>query len=123
MPSGALDLRAAHSKIRAKSKLSIKSLRSVLHREHRPEPGGERDSRRVSGFGFRVSGFGGVELYDPLGREVAIPGTTPQPPPSPLRSVGGGVRMLDVSGVPSGIYYLRLSSGGYVVTRRVAVEH
>ncbi len=55
-----------------------------------------------------------VELYTALG-------TTPQPPPPSLRSAGGGV-MLDVSSLPSGIYFLRLSESGFVETRSVAIE-
>ncbi len=58
-----------------------------------------------------------VQMYDALGREV----TTPQPPPIPLRSIGGGVR-LDVTNVPLGIYYLRFSSDGYVQTRSIAIR-
>ncbi len=59
-----------------------------------------------------------VEMYDALGREV----TTPQPPPSIGGGVGAGVT-LDVSNVPSGIYFIRVSSGGYVQSRRVVVQH
>ncbi len=66
-----------------------------------------------------------VEMYDALGREVLAQGTTPQPPPSLGGGVnagaGSGVR-LDVSSVPSGIYYLRLMSDGYVESRSVVVQ-
>jgi hypothetical protein len=67
-----------------------------------------------------------VEMYDALGRVVTRP-TTPPPPPIPLivgdaSSIGGGV-VLDVSGVPSGIYFVRVSEGGYVQSRSVVVQH
>ncbi len=60
-----------------------------------------------------------IEMYDALGRTVL---TTPQPPPIPLRSIGGGV-VMDVSGVPSGIYFIRVSAGGYMQSRSVVVQH
>jgi photosystem II stability/assembly factor-like uncharacterized protein len=60
-----------------------------------------------------------IEMYDALGRSVLnCNPTTPQPPPS----IGGGV-ILDVSNVPSGIYFVRVSAGGYVESRSVVVEH
>jgi photosystem II stability/assembly factor-like uncharacterized protein len=62
-----------------------------------------------------------VEMYDALGRVVALP-TTPQPPPIPLRSIGGGV-VLDVSNVPSGLYFLRFSNDGYALSRQVVIQH
>jgi hypothetical protein len=62
-----------------------------------------------------------VQMYDALGRSVLVPPTTPQPPPIPLRSIGGGV-VIDVTNVPSGIYYLRFSSDGYVQTRSVVIQ-
>ena len=57
------------------------------------------------------------EMYDALGTGVL--GTTPQPPPL----VRGGGVTLDVSDVPSGLYFLRLSEGGYAQSRSVVVEH
>jgi len=62
---------------------------------------------------LRVEGSGqGVEaeLFDELGRTV-IP-STPYPLPFTL----------DVSGLPSGIYFLRLSAGGYEQTRQISIE-
>ena len=50
-----------------------------------------------------------MEVYDMLGRRVAIPVTTPQPPPTSLRSQEGEVS-LDVRGLPEGMYYLRIGS-------------
>ncbi len=52
------------------------------------------------------------ELYDALGQRVLA---------GP--DVRGTSLQLDVSDVPSGIYYLRFSTEGYVQSRSVAVEH
>jgi hypothetical protein len=56
-----------------------------------------------------------IEIYDVLGRTVAI-----FPPSSfiPHHSFFS----VDVSNVPSGVYYLRLTSNGYVQTRSISVE-
>ena len=81
-----------------------------------PNPAGDEITVQLSG-NVQPS----IAMYDALGRSVPVPPTTPQPPPIPLRFIGGGVE-LNVSGVPSGIYYLRFSSEGYVQTRRISVE-
>ncbi len=73
-----------------------------------PNPAGDEITIELSGSAQPV-----IEMYDALGRSVL---TTPQPPPS----IGVGV-VLDVSEVPSGIYYLRFSSEGCVQTRRISV--
>ncbi len=77
-------------------------------------PNPAENSLRVEGNGQGVT----AELDDALGRSVLGNPTTPQPPPL---GRGWGVT-LDVSSVPSGIYYLRLSAGGYVESRSVVIQ-
>ncbi len=79
------------------------------------------------GGGDDAAGVGSIhavhcEMFDALGRIVLVPPTTPQPPPIPLRSIGGGV-VINVTNVPSGIYLIRVSAGGYMQSRSVVVQH
>ncbi len=57
------------------------------------------------------------EMYDALGRSVLTPAS-----PQPLSQLGEGL-MVDISNVPSGIYFLRVSAGGYMQSRSVVVQH
>jgi hypothetical protein len=67
---------------------------------------------RVPGTGVRSAGSGirgiGYELFDALGRDALSGEDVPS--------------MLNVSGLPSGVYYLRLSQNGFVQTRRVVIQ-
>ncbi len=56
-----------------------------------------------------------IEMYDALGR------ITTAASPQPLSLLGEGLS-IDVSNVPSGMYYLRFSSNGYVQTRSISIE-
>ena len=62
----------------------------------------------ISGAGLQSTT---VALYDVLGREQDVRGT----------SLQNGVS-LDVSNIPSGNYYLRMSESGFVQTRKIAIE-
>ena len=63
----------------------------------------------------------GANLGNASAEFFNILGTTPQPPPIPLRSVGGEVSF-DVSPLASGTYYVRFSEAGYVQTRKIEIS-
>jgi hypothetical protein len=63
-------------------------------------------SLRVEGSGQNVE----AELFDALGRETLPPTLHPLP------------FTLDVSSLPSGTYFLRLSQNGYVQSREISIE-
>jgi photosystem II stability/assembly factor-like uncharacterized protein len=69
-------------------------------------PNPARASLRVEGVGQPVE----AELTDELGRNTLEPALYTLP------------FTLDVKSIPSGVYYLRLSQGGFVQTRRVVIE-
>src|SRR5665213_824385 len=62
------------------------------------------------------------ELYDALGNRVLLQPLDHPPAPSysaSLRRRGS----IDVSSLPSGTYFLRLSQNGYVQSRQISIEH
>ncbi|HWF43966.1 MAG TPA: T9SS type A sorting domain-containing protein [Candidatus Kapabacteria bacterium] len=69
-------------------------------------PNPARVSFRVEGNGQRVE----AELDDILGGNILLPALYALP------------FTLDVKSIPSGVYYLRLSQGGFVQTRKVVIE-
>ncbi len=75
-----------------------------------PNPAGDAVEIRMAGGNSAAALH--CELFDALGREADARSV----------SLQGGVS-LDVSGVPSGIYFVRVSAGGYVQSRSVVVEH
>ena len=76
-----------------------------------PNPASNTVEVRVSGIGDRDPGEIEIGLFDVLGHQLA----------SPFASNGRGSFDMDVSGVANGAYYLRISSGGFVVTKRVII--
>jgi hypothetical protein len=73
-----------------------------------PNPAREEMEVRVSGAGFRVSGVE-VELCDVLGRPVLTQHVAPD------------TQHLNIRTLPSGVYNLRVSQGGFVQSRRVVI--
>lgn len=80
-----------------------------------PNPAGDEVEVRVAG--GDPATLLHFEMYDALGRSALTPAS-----PQPLSLLGEGLSV-DVSHVPSGIYVVRVSSGGYVQSRSVAVQH
>ncbi len=72
---------------------------------------------RVSGMGYRVSGLE-LQLFDDLGNCVL----TEQPSLPYTLNPTPYTLPIDVSALPSGIYFLRLSSDGYAVSRSIAIS-
>jgi len=57
-----------------------------------------------------------VSVYDLAGRKVATVVDRPL-------AEGENVCEVDVSGMPAGVYVLRLEAGGHVAAKRLAVVH
>ncbi len=66
---------------------------------------------QVSGTGFFSASGMGIELFDILGRPQTVKST-----------LSSNEMTLDVSSVPSGAYYLRLTALGYVQTRKLSIQ-
>ena len=65
-------------------------------------------------FEIRDLGFVSLKVYDVLGREVATLVTEQLPP-------GRYTRQWNASGMPSGVYFYRLTSGEYVETKKLVL--
>jgi hypothetical protein len=79
-----------------------------------PNPARERVSVRYALPAATVQeGDARLRLYDVLGRRVRSVETAPE--------AGRHERRLDVSHLPSGVYFLRLAAGGQTVTRKLTV--
>jgi hypothetical protein len=80
------------------------------------QPNPASSSITVTVSGVREPGSGiEFEMFDELGERVSVPRPSSFiPQPSSFS--------LDVSSLPSGTYYLRLSQGGYVQSRQFVVE-
>jgi hypothetical protein len=80
-----------------------------------PNPASSSITVTISGAavsGVRVSGSGiEVEMFDVLGQSVLR-----------QQDVRGTSLQLDVSNLPPGIYFLRLSQGGFVQSRQIVIE-
>ncbi len=72
-----------------------------------------------------ISGASGAVVVENVLGEAVLggnsTGTTPQPPPLPIRSRGGGVT-LDLSGLPAGTYFVRVETAGGLQVRKVIKE-
>jgi hypothetical protein len=80
------------------------------------QPNPASSSIAVTVSGVREPGSGiDIEMFDVLGERVGIPSPSSFiPQPSSFA--------IDVSQIPSGLYFIRLSQDGYVQTRSVAIE-
>jgi hypothetical protein len=70
----------------------------------------------TTNFGFRISNFGlaRISVFDLLGREVAVLVNEEKPP-------GSYTVTWDASNLPSGIYFSRLTAGGYSQIRKAVL--